>query len=213
MKGKVKSYCMGCIAKIISRINRFRLRVSGVKVGHGVFVPGMPYIAIGGGKIELGDGCHISDAKGLAGGKESVRTSFYTEPGATISIGANVKMIGTKMWIAKGLNIGDNVVLESGVLIIDTDCHPLDYRMRRHDASSHFTPEELQSAIHSAPIVIEDNVRVESGVTILKGVTIGANSTIKAGSVVTRSIPSNCIAGGNPYTKLLHQSETEQHPK
>lgn len=50
----------------------------------------------------------------------------------------------------------------------------------------------------SAPIVVEDDVWVGAHSIILKGVTIGARSIIGAGSVVTKSIPADCVAAGNP---------------
>jgi acetyltransferase-like isoleucine patch superfamily enzyme len=48
------------------------------------------------------------------------------------------------------------------------------------------------------PVKIEDNVWLPWRVSILTGVTVGANSIIMSGSVVTRSIPPNVIAGGSP---------------
>jgi maltose O-acetyltransferase len=48
------------------------------------------------------------------------------------------------------------------------------------------------------PVIIGDNVWIGGSVTILPGVTIGDNVTIGAGSVVTKDIPSNSIAVGNP---------------
>lgn len=55
-----------------------------------------------------------------------------------------------------------------------------------------------QKCKNNAPVVIEDNVFIGARSIILKGVTIGENSIVGAGSVVTRSIPSNQIWGGNP---------------
>ncbi len=49
-----------------------------------------------------------------------------------------------------------------------------------------------------APVVIEDDVLIGVNSIILKGVTIGARSIIGAGSVVTKSVPSDCVACGNP---------------
>lgn len=49
----------------------------------------------------------------------------------------------------------------------------------------------------SASVIIEDDVWIETHSIILKGVT-GARSIIGAGSVVTRSIPADCVAVGNP---------------
>ena len=47
-------------------------------------------------------------------------------------------------------------------------------------------------------MTIGDNVWIGGSVTILPGVTIGSNVTIGAGSVVTRDIPDNVVAVGNP---------------
>ena len=52
--------------------------------------------------------------------------------------------------------------------------------------------------VKSAPITIEDDVWIGAHSIILEGVTIGARSVIGAGSVVTKSIPADCIAAGNP---------------
>lgn len=54
------------------------------------------------------------------------------------------------------------------------------------------------------PIKIEDNVWIGGGAIILPGVTIGRNSVIGAGSVVTRSIPADCVAVGNPCRVIKH---------
>ena len=54
------------------------------------------------------------------------------------------------------------------------------------------------SIVKARPIIIKDNVWITSNCTILGGVEIGENSIIAAGSVVTKSIPPNVIAGGNP---------------
>ena len=97
-------------------------------------------------------------------------------------------MSSTRIWIHEGLTIGNNVKIGGGVLLIDTDCHPVDYLVRR-------TSNE---GTCYAPIVIEDDVWIGAQSIILKGVTIGARSIIGAGSVVTNSIPADCIAAGNP---------------
>ena len=50
----------------------------------------------------------------------------------------------------------------------------------------------------SAPILVEDHVWLGANVTVLAGITIGARSTIGAGSVVTKNIPPDVLAFGNP---------------
>lgn len=60
---------------------------------------------------------------------------------------------------------------------------------------------ELQGYMYTDPVKIEDGVWIGENVTICPGVTIGENSAIGAGSVVTKDIPANCIAAGNPLER------------
>lgn len=97
-------------------------------------------------------------------------------------------MSSTRLWIHESARIGNNVKSGGCVLITDTDAHPMDYVARRSS----------NDGTKSAPVVIEDDVWVGAHCIILKGVTIGARSIIGAGSVVTKSIPADCVAAGNP---------------
>jgi len=81
--------------------------------------------------------------------------------------------------------IGDYVMIAPNV-VISTTGHPVHPSFR--DKGAQF----------SLPVVIKDHVWIGSNVTILPGVTIGENSVIGAGSVVTRDIPDNVVAGGVP---------------
>ncbi|TDR82962.1 sugar O-acetyltransferase [Paludibacterium purpuratum] len=81
--------------------------------------------------------------------------------------------------------IGSNVLIAPNVQIY-TATHPLDYRPRR---DWHTTCKK---------VVIEDDCWIGGGAIILPGVTIGARSVIGAGSVVTRDVPPDSMAVGNP---------------
>lgn len=83
------------------------------------------------------------------------------------------------------VTIGDDCFIGPNVSIY-TACHSTDPVERN-------TRQEW-----AEPVTIGDNCWIGGSVTILPGVTIGNNVTIGAGSVVTRDIPSNCIAVGNP---------------
>lgn len=84
-----------------------------------------------------------------------------------------------KVWI------GNNVFLAPNVQIYTAD-HPID------------PMERLMGKEFAKPIVIGNNVWIGGGTIICPGVRIGDNVTIGAGSVVTKDIPENVIAVGNP---------------
>lgn len=86
------------------------------------------------------------------------------------------------------VEIGNSVTISAGAMIIDAGLNQQSL-MREH-FDSH--------------IVIEDNAWVGAGAIILPGVTIGRGSVIGAGSVVTKSIPQNCVAVGNPARVIKH---------
>ena len=68
--------------------------------------------------------------------------------------------------------------------------------------------ERLKGLFNDKPITIEENVWLGANVTVLPGVTIGKNSVIGAGSIVTKDIPENVIAVGNPC-KVLREITKE----
>ena len=92
------------------------------------------------------------------------------------------------------VTIGDNVLIGPNVSIV-TPVHPLrwqDRNIKRRDDGTLYDYE------YAKPITIEQNCWIASNVTITGGVTIGEGSVIGAGSVVTRDIPPNSFAAGNP---------------
>ena len=62
------------------------------------------------------------------------------------------------------------------------------------------------------PITVGDHVWIGGGVQVLPGVTIGSGSVIGAGSVVTRDIPANVVAAGNPCRVLRPITEADRMP-
>lgn len=113
--------------------------------------------------------------------------TWYNE--AVIEIGDNVGMSGTVIGAAKHIKIGNDVMFGGNAFVTDFDWHPV-HPARRHERAE------------ARPTTIEDNVWVGMNSVVLKGVTIGKNSVIAANSVVTRDIPANVIAGGNPAKVL-----------
>lgn len=111
---------------------------------------------------------------------------FYCDYGYNIEIGENF-FANMNLVILDGakVKIGDNAFIAPNVGIY-TAGHPLDVKQRNDGLE------------YAYPVTIGNNVWIGAAVTILPGVTIGDNTVIAAGSVVTKDIPSNCVAAGNP---------------
>ncbi len=112
-------------------------------------------------------------------------------PDSSIIIGDNVGISGSTINASTTIKIGDGTIIGSGCLISDTDSHPLIAEYRQ-------LPDGGAKYINKKPIVIGKNVFIGARCIVMKGVNIGDGAVIGAGSVVTKDIPANCIAAGNP---------------
>lgn len=95
--------------------------------------------------------------------------------------------------------IGKDTAIAAHVTIRDNNSHPISpsyRRMMRH--TPHGSIERSSTRAASAPIIIGENVWVGEYARICKGVTIGDNAVIAACSVVTKDVPANAVAAGNP---------------
>lgn len=117
--------------------------------------------------------------------------------------GKNVQ-IGDFCHIAclESVRIGNGVLIASKVFITD-----LSHGKYSQNSNKDPTDEEggnapnsvpVERSLYASPVKIGDNVWIGEGVSILQGVSIGSGCVIGANSVVTKSIPENCIAVGNP---------------
>lgn len=103
------------------------------------------------------------------------------------------------------IEVGDNFYANINVVILD--CAKVTFGKNVlvapncgfYTAGHPFDIEQRNSAIEYAyPITIGDNVWIGAGSSILPGVSIGDNTIIGAGSIVTKDIPANVLAVGNP---------------
>lgn len=84
-----------------------------------------------GARITIGDNFYLSSGNGVNPIASNLQADVYVEPGATLTIGNNVGMSSTRLWIHESARIGNNVKIGGCVLITDTDAHPMDYMARR----------------------------------------------------------------------------------
>lgn len=115
-----------------------------------------------------------------------IQPPFYCDYGSHIKVGENFFMnFNCVILDCAMVTIGDNVMCGPYVQIY-TAYHPV------------IAAERIKGPELASPITIGDNVWIGGGAIICPGVTIGSNTTIGAGSVVTKDIPANVFAAGNP---------------
>jgi acetyltransferase-like isoleucine patch superfamily enzyme len=159
-----------------------KLLLYGVRFGRHLHLRGVTLLNCG--RIEIGDHCRLVSHPNGSPEVTNLRTYF---PTAIIRIGSHVGLSGTTLHCNVSITVGNYCRCGPGVILCDNDSH----RVARSVEDRDQRPAE-------APIVLGDNVWLGMRTIVLKGVTIGANTIVAAGSVVTRSLPANVVAGGVP---------------
>lgn len=120
------------------------------------------------------------------GNNVTILSPIYTDYGIYTTIG-NDTFINHNAYLMDGgtITIGNHCFIGPNCGMYTAN-HPLIFLERN------------QGYEIALPIIIEDDVWIGANVTILPGITIGKGSVIGAGSVVTKNIPSNVVALGNP---------------
>lgn len=123
---------------------------------------------------------------GKIGDTFCIEQNFWCDYGTNIEIGENF-YANHNLVILDGAKVtfGDNVFIAPNCGFY-TAGHPLDYKIRNSGLE------------YALPIKVGNNVWIGGNVCVMPGVTIGDNTVIGAGSVVTKDIPSNVVAAGNP---------------
>ena len=128
----------------------------------------------------------LKELLGEVGPGVHIKPPVYVDYGAYITVGARTFVnYGLVALDVARITIGEDVQIGPNVQLL-TPTHPVEPDLRR---------EKYEAA---KPIVIGNNVWLGGGAIVLPGVTIGDNSVIGAGAVVTKDIPANVVALGNP---------------
>jgi maltose O-acetyltransferase len=142
----------------------------------------------------------LGELLGTLGDQVELRTPLECDYGFNIHLGDKVYINSGAVFLDCNLiTIGDYTMLGPGVHIYAAD-HPRDARTRA-------TGLEL-----AKPVTIGRHVWIGGGAIICPGVTIGDHSTIGAGSVVTKDIPANVVAAGNPCRVIRELDPSEIGP-
>ncbi|WP_433529804.1 sugar O-acetyltransferase [Micromonospora sp. CA-263727] len=115
-----------------------------------------------------------------------IRPPFYCDYGRHIRIGPRSFVNYQAVFLdVAPITLGADVQVGPNVQLL-TPTHPVD-------------PERRRAKWEAAqPITIGDNVWLGGGAIVLAGVTVGENTVVGAGAVVTRDLPANVVAVGNP---------------
>jgi acetyltransferase-like isoleucine patch superfamily enzyme len=140
--------------------------------------------------VKLGHGVKLSKFINLYGCEigDETKIGAFVEIQKNATVGMRCK-ISSHTFICEGVTIEDNVFVGHSVAFIN-DAYP-----RSTTAEGQLQTEADWKVERT---VVKKGASIGSGSTILSKVTIGENSIIGAGSVVTRDIPPNSIAYGNP---------------
>ncbi len=173
------------------RIARFELLSDNIVLGDAIRI--QPVLATGKGVLRCGKNVWLGYFPSPGFYSSYIHLEARNES-AVIEIGDNCMINNSFCAICEfsSIVIDAECLIGTNVTIYDSDFHGID-------------PNERRSGKHIASSVkIGRNVFIGSNCIILKGVTIGNNSVVAAGSIVTKSIPENVLAGGNP-ARILHK--------
>ena len=129
-----------------------------------------------------------------------LKGKIYVQYDGKVVLHKNVQLATTaEILCVNYIEIGADTAIAPETTICDNNNHPVSPELRRIMQRT-LEGDPLRSWKYSAnaPIIIGENCWIGTRVRICKGVTIGDNSIIAACSVVTKDVPANCIAAGNP---------------
>lgn len=120
-------------------------------------------------------------------------------------------------WGGRHVHFGSNIYANFGLTLVDDghiyigDCVMFGPHVTVATANHPVNPElRLKAYQYNRDVHIGNNVWIGAGTVIVPGVTIGENSVIGAGSVVTKDIPANVVAAGNPCRVMREIGERDR---
>ena len=155
----------------------------------------------------------LSNSKMSVGAGSRIRASISTNYDAQVRIGRKTYINqGSEIRSHRSVLIGDYVLISYEVDIFDNNTHDTDWQSRHRSIEASPPGSFIEKTPPaSAPISIGNNCWIGKRAAILKGVSIGDRSIVALSSIVTKSVPEDCLAYGNPavWKKTLNSDSSE----
>lgn len=183
---------------LLNQLWQAELRFRGVELGAQTWFNGRPYVVRhAGSRIQLGEQvCCNSSLRSNPLGNARPVTLRTLRAGAEIILDRFVGVSGCSICAAASIRIGEGTFVGADAMVFDNDFHSPEGEFRWGDAA----PDNPK------PIVIGRGVFIGARALVLKGVTIGDRAVIGAGAVVTKDVPPQHTAVGNPARLLSAQN-------
>lgn len=178
--------------------NRYLFSLAGVHYGKSMNIGTKVTLKkYDGAKFLIGDDFVFSSGDSINPISRNIQGCIFVNNNAELHIGNDVGISSACIWCDESIVIGDHVRIGGDCIILDTDCHSINYTDRQQVDSD-------RNGTKTKSVRIGNDVLIGARTIVLKGVTIGDRSVIGAGSIVTQNIPSDCIAAGNPCTIIRY---------
>jgi len=185
------------ILKIHWAMTRLYLRMKGAEVGKNLRCNGFPHVKIRkGGRLIIGDDVQINSSRWANAHIVDGGMNLFVGAGAQLIIADGAGISGSRIVAIQRIGIGQGAMIGAGCLICDSDMHEI--------------PLGSPNGVSTKPIVVGPRVFIGAQSIILKGVEIGQGSVVAAGSLVTKSMLSNSLVGGNPAKVIKTFDNTNQ---
>jgi len=182
--------CLAHLRNCLSQVWVLEARLKGVRLHGRALLQGRPLLSVAkGSQMIWEEGVNIASAvraNPLGNFQPSVLRTLA--PGARLHLGPQVGMSAAVICAGLLIEIGEGTILGAGAMVLDNDFHV-------PKGAWGWATEHRAGA---KPIRVGRGVFIGARAMVLKGVTIGDRAVIGAGAVVTKDVPAQGVAAGNP---------------
>lgn len=191
--------------KIYCEFNKLKFSLLGIRYGKRCIVHGHVRAILGNNaEVSIGDHFCFLSGRTLNPLARNLQGCICVNENAKLVIGNHVNVSSVVFRSHQSITIGNHVDIGANTVIMDSDAHSMNWFDRRDIRTDIANKKDR-------PVTIGDDVLIGMNCIILKGVSIGNRCVVGAGSVVTRSVPDDCIVAGNPAKVIKCMNNNDQY--